>query len=129
MDNKDLFGVLCIIDSFGELNFRKRLQKLVCISKYDKGIGYPFSFEFSRWLYGPYSVELKNLMDRLILGGIVKEEFSKNGYSYSLTEDGRHLLKKIPKKDLEIKINKLIKMYGSKTVSEITTEAKAFYGW
>ena len=46
MNEKDLFGVLYLINSLKKLEGRKRIQKMVCIAKYNPKIDYPFSFNY-----------------------------------------------------------------------------------
>lgn len=132
MENEDLFGVLFLIDSFKKLDCRKRLQKSVCIGKYDKQIGYPFSFDFIRFHYGPYSFDLKNLMDKLVLGGYIKEDFGLGKYSYSLTGEGTNLFNELQKKMGQDKLNKLNLLVANikgKNVSELTQKAKTDFNW
>lgn len=129
MKKEDLFGILCIIDVSGRLDFRKRLQKLTCLGKYDKEVDYPFSFEFIRYHYGPYSFELKDLMDKLITSGLVEERSVNYIYSYSLTDSGKKVLAENSNDLLKNKIKILLDKYKNQSVSQITKEAKVFYGW
>jgi len=133
MDKKEVFGVLYIIDYLDKLECRKRLQKLVCISKFDKNINYPFSFEFVRGLYGPYSFELKDLMDKLVLSDLISEEIVGGKYIYSLTDRGKDFLKNLKNQvdEKSIKsLNLLLKKYPKKTpLSELVILSKGFYGW
>jgi hypothetical protein len=133
MNEKDIFGVLYIIDSFGKLNFRKRLQKLVCIAKYSNEIKYPFSFEFIKFHYGPYSFELKDCINKLIIIGLVEEkEANRIGYSYTLTMKGKNF-KDLIKSKIDLSLIKRLKglyaSYSEKSVSQLTLEAKKFFGW
>lgn len=98
MNDRDLFGVLQIIGSLKEIECRKRIQKMVCLGKYNSKVGYPFSFSYVKYLYGPYSFELKELLDKLRFLGLINEEIDHGRYMYSLTEDGQIFLHKIGKK-------------------------------
>jgi uncharacterized protein YwgA len=132
MNKGDLFGVLYLIGASKNLNFRKRLQKLICISKYDNKINYPFSFEFVRFHYGPYSFDLKRAMDNLIVAGLIEERLVGVGYSYSLTKKGEDKLNIIRKgfgTTEARKIETVWKTHQNKTVPEITKEAKHHFGW
>lgn len=132
MENEDLFGVIYLINSFTKLDCRKRLQKAICIGKYNKEISYPFSFNFIRFHYGPYSFELKEMMDKLILGGYIREEFARGKYSYSLTDSGKVLFlglnDKIGKDKLN-KLNKLVSSIKGLNVSDLTIKAKTDFNW
>lgn len=132
MENEDVFGLLSLISSYGKLSFRKRLQKIVYIGKNDPKIKYPFSFEFVRYHYGPFSFDLKNLMDTLIVGGFIKEDLEHSTYSYHLTERGTNFLQELKKEIGQEKIKKIEftwKTYGDKSVSELTSRAKEIFGW
>ena len=130
MNEKDLFGILHIIDSLGELNGRKRIQKMVCIGKYNPEVNYPFSFQYIKYLYGPYSFDLKETIDRFVVLGIIKEE--KNvGYRYSLTDEGIKILKQLSgkvKKEDKNKLKFLISNYpATMDTSNLVAESKKFF--
>ena len=135
---EDLFGILKII-SFAGSSFdqRTRLHKLVCIAKTKPGINYPFSFEFCRYFYGPYSFELRDMTGQLVKDGVVEEKMvffcnGNKGFSYNLTEVGKSLLASLESntepKNIE-KIKTLFEESGGKKRNELVDEAKKFFGW
>ena len=131
MDDSDLFGVLYIIDSSHKLESRKRIQKMVCIGKYNPQIRYPFSFTYTKYLYGPYSFDLKETLTKLISLGIIEENFKDNGYTYSLTAQGELLLttlkSKVDASDIE-KLKLLIKEYPTnKYLPALVADSKTFF--
>ena len=128
----DLFLILDLISKSGQLKNRIRLQKLVVIA--NKKYKINTSFKFFKYHYGPYSSDLKNFVDSLILDGVIKEEESKNprSYSYTLTKSGESLLKEM-KKDVdpktEKKISNLIFKYGHLNTQMIVSTAKKLFGY
>lgn len=136
---KDLLGILEIIRCAGQYFYqRTRLQKLVCIAKYEKKIQYPFSFAFYRHFYGPYSFELKDMIERLTVDGLIEEEAiteKKNRcYRYNLTSVGLSLLEKMEEQtelaEDFFKIKKMCDEFSKeKNIMEIISRAKEVYGW
>jgi uncharacterized protein YwgA len=132
--SEDLLGVLLIIDRVGKFKHRVRLQKYVLIAQ--KDLKYPFSFNFERYFYGPYSFELKDFMSNLVSEGLVTEtkvNLTKGvEYFYELTEVGKsvlsELLKNAEKKNIEI-IEKLTKECKDMTDNEVIQKAKIVFGW
>jgi uncharacterized protein YwgA len=132
VQEKDLFGVLNLIGSFKVLNSRKRIQKMVCIGRFDTRIEYPFSFTFQRYLYGPYSFELKEFLDRLINLGLIKEELINRRYKYSLSKGGRIILSSLKKEFVSEArlIRNLTRMYPATTqLNTLVAHSKAVFGW
>lgn len=131
MDDRDLFGLLYIIGSSDKLEGRKRIQKMVCLAKYNQSIGYPFSFEYTKYLYGPYSFDLKDVLNRLVDLGIIDENFDNHIYTYSLTSNGKNLFKnlkeKISKDDVE-KLKALVGKYPlDRHLPTLVAESKTFF--
>ncbi|MCD4771039.1 hypothetical protein K8R30_01320 [archaeon] len=133
MQERDLFGILYIISKFDKIHFRKRLQKIVCISKMDQEIGYPFTFNFRRYLYGPYSFDFKESLDELIKLNIIKEELGEEGqYSYFLTATGKARLTILKRRYLLEKgiLTKFFKKYPKSTsVKDLVVSSKKVFGW
>jgi len=115
----------------GQLKGRKRLQKIVCISQYSKK--YPgFKFEFVRHYYGPYSFDLRRLMDRLVSIGFVEENYEGLGYTYKITEKGKVFYKTKAKSDLnKLKLlRKFIKEeLKGQHISTLIRKSKEVFGW
>jgi len=91
------YGVLAVLKNYAKrwLAGRKRLQKMVCIIQYEKK--YPlFNFHFIKHYYGPYSFDLKTLIDRLVFYGYVEEQFDGLQYLYRITPKGLEALEKSP---------------------------------
>ncbi|MGB9659776.1 MAG: hypothetical protein ACPLY9_04555 [Nitrososphaerales archaeon] len=97
--SSDLALLLLLMRSSNDrIEGRTRLQKTVCILKYKHKI--PFSFEFRRYFYGPYSRRLQDAVNTLRAAGLIteKEVVLPEGYikyNYELTEEGKILAKKI----------------------------------
>ena len=85
--------ILSAIDAAGHIGGRKKLQKIVFISK---KLDYPFQEKFEFHFYGPYSEELTLKVEELCNLGLLAETKGKeNGYvhyDYSLTEAGKEFL-------------------------------------
>ena len=125
----DYLGVLYLIGKSprGFFPFRIRLQKLVLIAK--KKFGYPFSFSFRYYFYGPYSSELREVIDTLVSFGFIKElKKNLNGNSvfvYRLTKKGETRLRKkdVPVADRQ-KLNKVMRKYKEIPTFVLVEEAK-----
>jgi len=72
---------------------RTKLQKMVFLLKEMHGVN--FSYNFTPYFYGPYSLDLQTDMDYLVSLGLVEEtrESTASGirYNYELTEEGSRL--------------------------------------
>ena len=90
---KEHARILSAIDAAGQIGGRKKLQKIVFISK---KLDYPFQEKFEFHFYGPYSEELTLKVEELCNLGLLAEAKGKeNGYvhyDYSLTEAGKEFL-------------------------------------
>ncbi len=90
---KDHARILSAIDAAGHITGRKKLQKMIFISK---KLQYPFHERFEFHFYGPYSEELTLKIEELRNLGLIEELREKeNGYlqyDYSLTDAGREFL-------------------------------------
>ncbi|WP_100400438.1 YwgA family protein [Bacillus sp. FJAT-44742] len=89
--------VMALLKDAGEVVGRKKLQKMVYISKKMK---LPFQERYNFHMFGPYSEELTLRVEELSNLGFVKEVKEKKAgyyqYRYALTEDGETFLKKFP---------------------------------
>lgn len=134
-------GVSLIIAFFGlhdsEVKGRTRIQKEVCILKYEDEI--PMSFEFKPYFYGPYSVRLSNAINALVATGILKETIVSVGfrayrYDYGLTRVGRKLFlsikEKLKEKDPAIvsKLSSKIRELERMSIPDITAQSKECSG-
>jgi uncharacterized protein YwgA len=126
--SKELFCILFLINSFGSISHRKKLQKLIFIAK--KKFNFDISFNFMPYLYGPYSSELSDFIKVLVADGLITEKITTGSvteYSYSLTQLGKTVLesmeKSIDKSSIE-KLNQVIKLCSNKTTPEIVSIAK-----
>ncbi|MDF2606519.1 MAG: hypothetical protein K0S34_709 [Bacillales bacterium] len=85
--------ILEFISKAKEISGRKKLQKMVYISK---KFNLPFIERFNFHFYGPYSDELTVKVEELCNMGLIEEEKSKkNGatqYVYRLTNSGENVL-------------------------------------
>jgi uncharacterized protein YwgA len=116
---------------------RTRVQKDICILKYQDGI--PFNFDFESHYYGPYSSELTNTVDMMVASGILEENtivlpIGVRRYDYSLTKEGKKLFATIEntleRKDPDFlaKLKTKIGNLQGKTISEVITIAKECSG-
>jgi uncharacterized protein YwgA len=136
MDNrkKDLGGVLYLVGKARKdgFPFRIRLQKMILLGEIE--FDFPFSFDYSSYFYGPYAPELQSLLDRLVEDGLIKEEcreiFENNfGYFYSITPNGRFVLKKIGlSKKLASGLDKLWDKYKNFSTGALVRTAKDLSG-
>jgi len=132
MNKKDVFGILYLISKLESVRCRKRLQKIICIGKLDPEINYPFSFEFQRYLYGPYSFELRDVTENLVNLGMINEALEGGSYNYSLTPLGKKNLvllgKEIGKE--RVALIKFIKKYPKETsLNNLVQTSKGYFGW
>ncbi len=90
---RDHARILSAIDAAGHIAGRKKLQKMIFISK---KLQYPFHEKFEFHFYGPYSEELTLKIEELRNLGLIEELKEKeNGclqYDYSLTDAGYEFL-------------------------------------
>ncbi|MBI5865001.1 MAG: hypothetical protein HZB38_10940 [Planctomycetes bacterium] len=99
------YVLLELLDRLGGVQGRKKLQKLVYISKL---AGMPIEDDFFFHYYGPYSSGLASRVDQLVEAGMLKEKTRSLAmsdgveYGYELTEEARSFLEtvrpKVPSK-------------------------------
>ncbi len=79
--------VLSVLKQVGKIEGRTRFQKMIFLGQQELGLRK--SFDFSRHYYGPYSPDLADVIETLMLHGDVIEEKEQLGdyikYSYSLS--------------------------------------------
>lgn len=126
---------LLLSDILGQLKGKTRFQKLVYIVQDEaktKAIqACPFHYGLSH--YGPFSTELSSMLDTLKNRGLIDEEMEQTpaGYTryvYSITEEGRSLLRHATKKKLVSKglkkiIDNVADEYGEIPLQEVVDEA------
>jgi uncharacterized protein YwgA len=80
--------VLFILTKVGAIEGRTRLQKMIFIGQEELGL--PKLFDFRKHYYGPYSSDISDTIQTLILQGDIIEEVEDNGqyiqYSYRLSK-------------------------------------------
>ena len=85
-----------LISTCNQVDGRKKLQKVVHILR---SLGYPFEYRYSFHYHGPFSVELKSEIDKLVESGLVSEKEEPAGnytkYVYSTTEAARQILQSV----------------------------------
>ncbi|OLO42234.1 hypothetical protein BTR23_03150 [Alkalihalophilus pseudofirmus] len=90
---KDHVKLLFMFQQAGEIVGRKKLQKIVFISK---KLNIPFSERFKFHMFGPYSEELTLRIEELCNLGFLQETLeTKSGYQqyrYILTDEGEKFL-------------------------------------
>lgn len=86
--------IIRLIEVAGEVNGRKKLQKMVYIAKQ---MQMDFSERFEFHMYGPYSEELTLRVEELCNLGLIDEQMESKGaiqlYRYVLNEAGRDFLR------------------------------------
>lgn len=103
------------------LDGRTRLQKMIFLL----GEEYRFKlFSYTPYHYGPFSFELRDLLDELKFYGLVAEYSDDYGYYYDITNDGMIYLKSLSeslekieelkkeKKEIEKAIDEIIERFG-----------------
>jgi len=95
--------LLWVLKQAGEIRGRTRFQKMILIGQ--KELGLPDFFDFSKHYYGPYSWDLTEAIEDLILQGDIVEHTEQSGdyilYTYELSDQG-----KVAAKGKKIKIDK-----------------------
>jgi len=112
---------------------RKRLQKTVCVLKYQHGV--PFQFQFRPYFYGPYSEQLAEAINVLEAVGLVTEVEDElpSGviqYDYYLTKKGEAvaedmLTKNVPEEESVSKLKKAVPKISHLETSELVAIAKS----
>ena len=91
---KDHAKLMSAFAASGEIIGRKKLQKMIYISK---KLAFPFQEKFQFHFYGPYSEELTLRIEELCNMGFINEVKEKKGgyyqYRYTVTETGEDFLK------------------------------------
>jgi len=135
-DVNDFALLLCLFrDSGGLIEGRKRLQKIVCTMKYKNKI--PFSFEFRRYFYGPYSEELADIVDSMVGTGLLREWSELLGpdvvqYTYQLSDKGEELAEKtvnVLDEKLVTKLQKSSKEIKALSTSDLVSLSKRVFGY
>lgn len=100
--SSDLALLVLTVGSHSErkIKGRTRIQKTVCVLKFNKHVS--FNFDFKSYFYGPYSEDLTEAVNGLIGMKILKETIVPVGYGYryeyELTDQGINLLGKVRSK-------------------------------
>ncbi len=112
---------------------RKRLQKTVCVLKYQYDV--PFQFQFRPYFYGPYSEQLAEAINVLEAVGLVTEVEDElpSGviqYDYYLTKKGEAvaedmLSKNVPEKESVSKLKRAVPKISDLETSELVAIAKS----
>lgn len=106
---KDLSLMLLTLKFCKRIDGRKRFHKIVYLLK--KKYDVPFSVNFRPYYYGPYSEELRDLIQLSVDLGLIKEEKKSLDdnyliYCYKLTSRGQKYLNEYFKKYLDFHIEK-----------------------
>ncbi len=116
--------LLYLVGMLKEIRGRKKFQKLVFLSKMRKWDIFPYRFII--YFNGPYSEELKDVIDDLVVNGYLKEKIDARRFDpydfedrcifiYSLTKKGKDVLKryrdKISTEDKDV-LGEVIRKYG-----------------
>jgi len=133
----DFFGVLYLINKASYyFKGRTRLQKMIMLATREDKIKYPFSFEFVRYHYGPFSFPLQDMISDLIRAGILEEQQIMGPVGieslYRLTDEGQRFLdrlkKEIPNDDKK-KLDEIWEKYRFLSKDALVIKAKEIFGW
>ena len=106
---------------------RVRLQKVVYILK--EGLSVPFTFDFAKRKYGPFSENLMNLIAKLKSEGYLEERKKGREFDYVLTDDGRRFAEQVVleklSKDIKSRIDNTIEALLETGVGHLTHLAYA----
>jgi len=97
----------------------------------------PFSFEFRRYFYGPYSEELADIVDSMVGTGLLKERSELLGpdivqYIYQLSDKGKELAERtvnVLDKKLVTKLQKSSEEINEIPTSELVSLSKRVFGY
>lgn len=97
--------ILWILKHVGTIEGRTRFQKMVFLGQQELGL--PKTFQFSKSYYGPYSIDLADIIEELILHGDIVEEVQDTGfyikYSYALRDEKEKIKDfKVDKKEFKL---------------------------
>lgn len=132
--NKNIGGLLYLVKKAGSKGFpfRIRLQKIILLSIIEER--FPFSFDYSSHYYGPYSVQLQELINYSTASGFLSEEIvqtgdESHGYIYSITEMGEVKLQNIDlSAEEKLKLDRIWERYKDKTTDFVVNQAKRHSG-
>jgi len=97
----------------------------------------PFSFEFRRYFYGPYSEELADIVDSMVGTGLLREWSELLGpdvvqYTYQLSDKGEELAEKtvnVLDEKLVTKLQKSSKEIKALSTSDLVSLSKRVFGY
>jgi hypothetical protein len=117
------FQLAKLVEWAGELNSRKRLQKVVFLLQ---ASGCPFEAEYILHHYGPYSQEVGRLSDEMVQAGLLEETSEPNQvgvqFSYKLTKSASEEMEKLAKNPQGKKLSKPIEPYADKAKELLQTD-------
>lgn len=127
--NLSEFITLLLGEAGGYLESETRIHKLSFLGLKEHGIPLSASFTWSHW--GPFSVQIKNVLNSLERRGLIQivrevrktlfgDEYVVN--TYKLTEEGRKIGLELRKKlstDIKKNINRLHECFGKRRLSEL----------
>jgi uncharacterized protein YwgA len=96
-----IFAVLYLLKRYSDetgmpnLVGKTRLHKLLFLSKMEGGLKEVNYFEFRPYYYGPYSFDLKDIIEDMTFHGWITEERIGDMYIYKLTEEGKKFLENL----------------------------------
>ena len=133
----DFFGLLYLINKASYyFKGKTRLQKMIMLAKLEDKIKYPFTFEFVRYHYGPFSFQLQDMISDLARAGILEEQGSLGPMGtesmYRLTDEGQRFLEHLKKDITEIdrkKLDEIWEKYRFLSKDALVIKAKEIFGW
>ncbi len=103
-DVSNMHFLVAIAGRLGAIAGRKRFQKTVFLVQERLN---SFNYNFTSYLYGPYSPQLQNDIDLLVRMGYLKESNDGIMYSYEMTRLGRENAKRIQKRFTKKQLKKM----------------------
>lgn len=117
---KKLALVAYIVNRLGKINGKKALQKIVYFASKIVGLDY----HYKMYWYGPFSKELAELLDYLMIQGLVKIEEQNRGVKieFNFNDNSIRMLDELKKnlsEDEQNKVDSLLKKLSDLTPREL----------
>ncbi len=113
--------LLALLKLVPEIRGRTRLQKIVFLGQ--KELGLPPLFDYSKHYYGPYSKDLIDTIDQMIMQGDIVENEENLGeytrYTYKLSDQEKSVQESMPDISLDSESKDAIKKLSNVPLKRI----------
>lgn len=113
--------LLALLKLVPEIRGRTRLQKIVFLGQ--KELGLPPLFDYSKHYYGPYSKDLIDTIDQMIMQGDIVENEENLGeytrYTYKLSDQEKSVQESIPDLSLDLESKDALKKLSNVPLKKI----------